>query len=375
MKIIPRSPSHSGQIEGVYDIEIIEPDTGNLITFIFDIFSVELTEENKELYPTGIAIEYTPGLGIEYLPEFLQNVITFGTDQAPMFLAKITEKLRRMDNEEEPAEKTEEGITNIDSNNNGPINTCLDSTLEAVADNNASPTIILQPRSTRKASIDDAVNTTSPTKESSSPVTLTLMGTTVEIDSMTPNVVRRGRALPVFMSPASSSTMDLPPNSSRKVNKTPAVTPLTHAQGIKAPFGTPAPSSLQYNDNENMDMMMDEENNNGSEIASSTAMTTESTTVTNSRTTRGRSISVDRFQTSSSSSSSTYVPATANQTNRRSARVANSVSTTTRAQSVRSQRGRRSIGHVVTAEGFLHDASPASKMGIRKTITKETMEE
>lgn len=392
LKITPRSPSSLSTVDGVYDIETNDPESGQLITFILDIFRVEkhnptMGDENnnvEDMYPTGIAIEYTPGLGTEYLPEFLQSVITFGSDQAPMFLSKITEKLRRMDDDEAKEEIILPETTEGNEKNVQPIATCLDSTLEAVA----------------------TVPTTTTT------ITASLMGTTIEIDSMTPHAVRRGRNLPAFTSPGPTVIMNgLPPvvptsnvkgsstTTMMMTKPTPSITPLAHARGIKAPFGTPAPSFLQYTE--------ENEKNNYDMVQSSSITTTTTgrpkdddlalmmvetddantaTTITNPRTTRGRSISVDRYQSSSSSStaaasssSSTMnncIPATVNPSNRRSARVI--ASTTSRAQSVRSHRGRRSIGHVVTAEGFLHDASPASKMGLRSKVvplTKENNEE
>lgn len=96
----------SEALNGIYDFETEDPETGSVITFALDFFPVQAPglqassssttaddasqPQPQQQYPTGIAVEYTPGMGSELLPAFLQSVITFGSDQAPMFLAKVS---------------------------------------------------------------------------------------------------------------------------------------------------------------------------------------------------------------------------------------------------------------------------------------------
>lgn len=84
------TPGGSGSATGVYAFRTTEPGTGETVSFTLDVY--------EEGGGAGcMAVEYTPGGGCAaHLPPFLRAPILFGTDQLPMFLAKVTEALRHM---------------------------------------------------------------------------------------------------------------------------------------------------------------------------------------------------------------------------------------------------------------------------------------
>jgi hypothetical protein len=98
---------------GAFRCETEDPESGDAVVFTLDVFRVAppplVTASGDGAaaaasasaagpgFPTGLAVEYTPGEGCEaHLPPFLHAVITFGSEQAPMFLAKVRERERDM---------------------------------------------------------------------------------------------------------------------------------------------------------------------------------------------------------------------------------------------------------------------------------------
>jgi hypothetical protein len=353
------------------------------ITFSLDFFRVAPPPvgagDAAVPYPTGVAVEYTPGAGADVLPPFLRTVITFGSDQAPMFLAKVTEALHHMDYEGRGDPMMGAGAGgDASADTESPAGPPVAAGAAAgIADaDGGSPTVVLQPRSSRRpgslaAALHDAADSDSdgglagaPTPDAprsaararavASALAVTLGGATVTLDGTTPEAVRRGLRAPL------GTPAPTPAGPAAKA-RTPAPTPAGHAAGCKAPAPTPARDEAggeaASGDGDGDDAMADGGAAGAAPAAPAAAGPAPSTTARAGS--RARAVSVDRARP---------VPATAAQPSRRSNRVAGSAVQPARAQSVRPHRGRRSVGHVVTADGFLHEASPRAVVVARTPL-------
>lgn len=82
---------------GLFDITTTHPDSKTIIQFQLDFVRPEILADSETSTSSSTSIEYSPKDNCHLLPEFLQKVINFESEQCPMFLAKLTESLRNMD--------------------------------------------------------------------------------------------------------------------------------------------------------------------------------------------------------------------------------------------------------------------------------------
>ncbi len=77
-----------GAPRGVYTCRMGGP-SGELISFSLDFFMGETDDERETPM-----VEFTPGAGAEFLPEYLHSVISFDTRDAPAFFGRVIDALR-----------------------------------------------------------------------------------------------------------------------------------------------------------------------------------------------------------------------------------------------------------------------------------------
>lgn len=209
---------------GSFDITTIHPESNKVIQFQLDFVRPDALLDSE---PTSV--EFSPKENCNLLPEFLQKVINFGSDQCPMFLAKLTESLRNMDYhgsgdplEEEEGEKSERGGGGGGvARSSGKISTLL-------------------PKTPAK------------TPETSMAMLGRLGGASIALSGITPAASRRARELGVMSTPGApllsvplTSSTPFEAGSSRAPAPTPSGTaPRSARASSKTPLGLAAASAL-----------------------------------------------------------------------------------------------------------------------------------
>jgi hypothetical protein len=301
----------------------------------------------------------------------------------------VTEALRHANYEghgEEEEEGGEEGApaASMDAEDGGEG-------AEAEAASLGSPTVVLQPRSMRKAGsfaaqlhdaaeeedkegnvpTPDSAAAAAASSASSAPV-FEFGGVSVALDGCTPNAVRRGRRMGQLGTPA-AAPMSARSASAAMLPGTAAPTPAGHAAGTRAP----APTPLRPASSGGMMMGEDEDGEEvgegtGAEMAveeggvgASTGAGAAPAAADGSRAVSRTRVRVGGGGMLSSSSAAASAMASERQAPasmqpaRRSARVAGSAVAAPRAQSALRLSGR---GRLVSPVGFVHERSPKGKV-------------
>ncbi len=134
-------PPSKGGLAGLYSVTTAEAGSGTSVAFGLDVF-----EEGEG----ALSVEFVPGQGCTAsLPSFLHERIQFGLDQLPMLLAKVTEALRHM--KYDGASGDENGVEVSPAQGH---TTPVEASPAAAALDSGSPTVVLQPRSARKAAAE-----------------------------------------------------------------------------------------------------------------------------------------------------------------------------------------------------------------------------
>ena len=156
----------AGPVLGAFDLETTDPDSGEAVRFALEFmlapapapFSPSTAAAGgpsaAPAYPTGVVVEFSPGEGCaELLPPFLHQPISFGSEQAPMFLAKVTEALRHANyaGAGEDVAEGEEGAEDAGAEAGSS------SSSSSAAAGSGSPTVVLGgPRGASEADMADA---------------------------------------------------------------------------------------------------------------------------------------------------------------------------------------------------------------------------
>ena len=236
LRILPRAPSAgappvSTTPFGLFDIETEEPETGAAVRFSLEYFAAPLPPPFSPsaaaasaapiAFPTGVVVEFVPGAGCtDFLPAFLHETITFGSEQGAMFFAKVTEALRRADDTEPAA----------------PAAAPAAAPSQQLTLESGSPTIVLGAEAA--ASAADAAEAAAETPDAAAVPPLLAFsfgGRTVEIASLTPAALQRQQK-GTLATPAAAGAEGVA-----------AATPFTNGRapaGVRAPAPTPAPPPL-----------------------------------------------------------------------------------------------------------------------------------
>jgi len=210
---------------GSFEITTIHPESNKAIQFQLDFVRPDALLDSQ---PTSV--EFSPKENCSLLPVFLQKVINFGSDQCPMFLAKLTESLRNMDYhgsgdplEEEEEEKSGKGGGGGEGGGGG------------VARSSGKISTLL-PKTPAK------------TPETSMAMLGRLGGASIALSGITPAASRRARELGVMSTPGApllsvplTSSTPFEAGSSRAPAPTPSGTaPRSARASSKTPLGLAA---------------------------------------------------------------------------------------------------------------------------------------
>jgi hypothetical protein len=198
---------------GIFDLTTLHPESKALIQFQLDFIRSDTVTTNGTELTTSV--EYSPGSNCNLLPDFLQKVINFESDQCPMFLAKLTESLRNMDYqgsgdpiEALGEEKEVKDQINGEQRSSGKISTILPKT---------------------------PAKTPTTASESSMAMLGRLGGISIALSGITPAASRRARELGVMSTPGAPNSSSAPLLSSStpfdtRNSRAPAPTPSGTAQ-------------------------------------------------------------------------------------------------------------------------------------------------